>query len=269
MRQWPRNPWPIAWPKNPGRNASAVDAGLPLLGLRGVVWHTVMMTLTLLWTTPNFTRAQLPPTENGTVRGSVLGGYEPDFTPGRPPSRQEIVAIEQEVASNPDDFKRVRKLGIGYFYRVFGAREMAAGPKAQQTLARALELKPDDALTIAFQGALAVVAGDQLPDLKGRQDELFKRAIELEPNNIGTLSLAAAVYAGKPDKAIELTERIRKQLGPEFKHWSRHGQERILLTQGRAYARVGRVQEARECFEQGLSVNATLFQGELEKLLHP
>jgi tetratricopeptide (TPR) repeat protein len=133
-------------------------------------------------------------------------------------------------------------------------------------LARALELKKDDALTIAFQAALAFVAGDRLPDLKGRHDELFKKARELEPDNVGVLSLAAAVYSGNTEKAIEITERIRKLLGPEFKNWSRHGQERILFTQGRAYARAGRVEEARACFEDGLRVNPTAFQAELDKL---
>ncbi|MCI0701094.1 MAG: hypothetical protein L0241_08425, partial [Planctomycetia bacterium] len=132
--------------------------------------------------------------------------------------------------------------------------------------ARALELKKDDALTIAFQATLAHLAGKDLPDLKGRTDELFKKARELEPNNVGILSLAAGVYAGNPEKAIEITERIRKLLGPEFKNWSRHGQQQILVTQGRAYARAGRLKEAQACFEDGLAVNRALFQAELDKL---
>jgi len=207
-----------------------------------------------------------PPAEKGTVSPDRLGGYETEFAPGRPPTKVEIASVEKEVAANPDDFKLVRKLGIGYFYRVFGASEAEAAPKAQKTLARALELKKDDALTLAFQGALSVVAGDRLPELRGRHDELFKKARELEPNNVGILSLAAAVYAENAGKAIEITERIRKLLGPEFKNWSRHGQEKVLLTQGRAYARVGRPQEARTCFEDGLVVNRALFQAELDKL---
>ncbi len=209
--------------------------------------------------------AQTAPSETGKVNTKDLG-YENDFTPGRTPSKEDIAAIEKEVAANPDDFKLVRKLGIGYFYRVFGAKEAEAAPKAQKMLARALELKKDDALTIAFQATLAHLAGKDLPDLKGRTDELFKKARELEPNNVGILSLASGVYAGNAEKAIEITERIRKLLGPEFKNWSRHGQERILLTQGRAYARAGRLKEAQACFADGLAVNRALFQAELDKL---
>ena len=227
--------------------------------------HCLVVAIVFLAASP-VARAQTETVEKGKVASKVLGGYENDFIPGRPPSKEEMAAIEKEVAANPEDFKLVRKLGIGYFYRVFGAREVEAAPKAQQTLARALELKKDDALTIAFQAALAFVAGDRLPDLKGRHDELFKKARELEPDNVGVLSLAAAVYSGNTEKAIEITERIRKLLGPEFKNWSRHGQERVLFTQGRAYARVGRVEEARTCFEEGLRVNPTAFQAELDKL---
>lgn len=227
--------------------------------------HFFVVAIVFLAASP-VARALTETVEKGKVVSKVLGGYENDFAPGRPPSKEEMAAIEKEVAVNPEDFKLVRKLGIGYFYRVFGAREVEAAPKAQQTLARALELKKDDALTIAFQAALAFVAGDRLPDLKGRHDELFQKARELEPDNVGVLSLAAAVYSGNAEKAIEITERIRKLLGPEFKNWSRHGQERILFTQGRAYARVGRVEEARTCFEEGLRVNPTAFQAELDKL---
>ncbi len=205
--------------------------------------------------------------ETGKVSPERLGLN--DFTPGRTPTREEVAAIEKEVAANPEDFKLVRKLGIGYFYRVLGAREAEAAPKAQKTLARALELQKDDALTIAFQALLAAVAGKDLPDLRGRADELVKKALELEPNNVGVLSVVAGVYnVGNPDpeKAIEITERIRKLLGAEFKNWSSHGQERILLTQGRAYASAGRLKEAQACFEDGLAVNRALFQAELDKL---
>ena len=211
------------------------------------------------------TSAQMEPPEKGKVSGKVLG-YENDFTPGRTPSKEEIAEIEKKVAANPDDFKLVRKLGIGYFYRVFGAKDAEAAPKAQKTLARALELKKVDGFTIAFQAALATVAGDRLPDLRGRSDELFRKARELEPDNVGILSLFIAVYSGHTEKAIEGTERLRKLLGPEFKNWSRHGQQQVLITQGRAYTRAGRLQEARDCFEEGLGVNATVFQAELDKL---
>ncbi len=214
---------------------------------------------------PRTNQKPATPAEKGTVNTKDLG-YENDFTPGQTPSKEEIAAIEKEVAGNPDDFKLVRKLGIGYLYRVFGAKETEAAPKAQEKLARALELKKDDALTIAFQGTLAYLAGKDLPDLKGRTDELFKGARELEPNNVGILSLAAGVYAGNTEQAIEITERIHKLLGPEFRNWSRHGQERVLLTQGRAYRRARRVKEAQACFEDGLAVNRALFQAELDKL---
>ena len=249
-----------------GQNPERVQA-LTCRASRGWVRRVRILVVVILSSVATLSgRAQTAPAERGKVVGKVLGGYETEFTPGRPPGKEEMATLEKEAAANPDDFKCVRKLGIGYFYRVFGAGETEAAPKAQQTLARALALKPEDALTLAFQGALATVAGERLPELKGRNHQLFKRARELEPDNVGVLSLAAAVYAGNPEQAIEITERIRTLLGPEFQHWSRHGQEKVLLTQGRAYARVGRVEAARACFETGLRVNAATFQAELDKL---
>jgi predicted negative regulator of RcsB-dependent stress response len=60
-------------------------------------------------------------------------------------------------------------------------------------------------------------------------------------------------------------------MGPMFTRFSHHGQQRILLTQGRAYSRMGQTDKAHACFEEAWKVNqesveAALIQAELEKL---
>ena len=203
--------------------------------------------------------------------------YTPDFTPGRVPTQLEIAEVEKEVAAHPDDFQLVRKLGIGHFYQYFGGGLTAAGPKSQKTLERALELKKDDALTTAFLGALASVRGGRAKDAAERKAELqlsfelYQKARMLGPDNIGVLSLAGPAYLALPKPydgpamALEVSERIRKLLGPEFKNWSEHGQQRVLYTQGVALVRLGRTVEARACFEEGFQVNETSVEGGMLK----
>ena len=48
-----------------------------------------------------------------------------DYAAGEAPSVEEIAKVEAEVAAKPDDYELVRKLGKGYFFRFFGARDAA------------------------------------------------------------------------------------------------------------------------------------------------
>ena len=64
---------------------------------------------------------------------------------------------------------------------------------------------------------------------------------------------------------------MRAMMGPVFTRQSHHGQQRILLTQGQAYAKMGQVDKARACFEEGLrvggeSAEAALLKAEMNKL---
>lgn len=213
----------------------------------------------------------------------VKNKYSPDFTPGRVPSDEQIAKLEEEVAARPNDFALVRKLGIGHFYQYFGGGMAAAAPKSRKLLEQALELKDNDALTIAFLGALASVQGARAKNAEDRgveqrrSFELYQKARLLEPDNIGVLSLAGPAYLALPKPyegpklALEVSQRIRTLLGPDFKSWSEHGQQRVLHTQGLALVRLGRRAEARLCFEEGLQVNnasveGRMIQKELDKL---
>lgn len=71
--------------------------------------------------------------------------------------------------------------------------------------------------------------------------------------------------------AAEIIEKMRQGMGPMFKAFSHHGQQRLLLTQGQAYAKMGQPEKARACFNEALQVNqesveAALIKAELDKL---
>lgn len=218
-----------------------------------------------------------------TFAQKIPGQFAEDFVAGRVPDLEEIAKLEKEVAARPDDFQLVRKLGKGYFFQYFGEGRASAAPKAQRMLERALEMKKDDAETTAYLGGLAALAYQRSKDpvereASGRRAvELLKRAQELSPNHGAVLSVAGASYIWLDDsfktapKAAEAMERIRAGMGPMFSRFSHHGQQRILLTQGQAYVRMGLPEKARVCFEDALKVNAEsveapMIQAELNKL---
>lgn len=184
--------------------------------------------------------------------------YKPDLATGRTPSADEVAAAEQAAASRPDDFPTVRKLGKTYFYRFFGGGEKGAAPKARAALTRALELKADDAETLAFIGSL-----DRLTGREREGIELMAKARKIDPTNIGVLGL----LSGFGD--VSAMEGLRKM--PEFAGMSDHGRQRILLGLGKDRVRQRRPQEARALFTAGLDINtgtpeARMLRTELEKL---
>jgi uncharacterized protein HemY len=70
---------------------------------------------------------------------------------------------------------------------------------------------------------------------------------------------------------IEMLEGMIKGMGPYFQKFSHHGQQRILLTLGQAYARSNQPEKARARFDEALKVDgasdeAILIKKELRKL---
>lgn len=211
-----------------------------------------------------------------------------DYAAGEAPSVEEIARVEAEVAANPDDYELVRKLGKGYFFRFFGARDAASVPKAQATLERALTLKKDDAETLAYLGALHVFAADRLQEKGSAKQkagydkgfEILRHAEKVAPRLGSVISIASGSYIILPDSygmvphVIEIIEGMRKAMGPAFKRFHPHGQQRLLLTLGQAYARQGNGEKARSLFDEALAVNTTsreagIIRRELAKLGPP
>lgn len=213
----------------------------------------------------------------GSALAQIKGQLAGDFVAGQVPSDQEIASLEKEVAANPDNFHLVRKLGKGYFFQYFGEGRASAAPKARATLERALKIQENDAEAIVYLGGLEAVVYERTKNEGERQAagkravELLKRAQQLAPNDGAVLSVAAASYITLDDSfrtaplAAEAMERIRRGMGPMFSRFSHHGQQRILLTQGQAYIKMGEIEKARACLEEGLKINQESVEGTMIK----
>jgi hypothetical protein len=100
----------------------------------------------------------------------------------------------------------------------------------------------------------------------------LERAQKVGPRDGAVLAVSCATYLYFPDsyntapRSAAIAEGIRKEMGPYFARFAPHGQQRILLTQGQAYVRMGRIEDARACFEEGLKVSSETYEHELLEL---
>jgi uncharacterized protein HemY len=211
-----------------------------------------------------------------------------DFVAGKVPGPEEVATFEKEAAAKPDDLRLTRKLGKAYFFQFFGGGDAAAVPRAEKTLERALTLQKDDPETMAYLGALHIFAARRLhkqdpAKQKAGYDrgfELVRQAEKLGPRNGAVIAVASASYIVLPDSyamaphVIEMLEGMRKGMGPVFKKYAHHGQQRLLLTLGQAYVKTGQADKARAAFDEALAVNADsveagMLRSELAKLSTP
>lgn len=219
--------------------------------------------------------------------GQIPNQLAQDFVAGDAPPPEDVAKFEKEVAANPTDAKLTRKLGKAYFFQVFGDGEVAAMPKSQKTLELVLTLKKDDPETLAYLGSLHILRGLRIEKDKkdaakqkasfDRGFELIKLAEKLDPRNGAVTSVVSASYLWLPDSygmaphVVEMLEGMIKGMGPYFKKFAHHGQQRILLTLGQAYVKTGQNDKARVVFDEGLAVNGTsreasMLRSELAKI---
>lgn len=217
--------------------------------------------------------------------GQIPNQLAQDFVAGEPPSLEDVAKYEKEAAASPTELRAVRKLGKAYFFRFFGAGEADFEPKARETLERALTVVKDDPETLAYLGSLHVLRALRIENKDATKQkasfdkgfETLKLAEKNGPREGSVISIASASYLWLPDSyqmaphVVEMLEGMRKAMGPYFKKFAHHGQQRLLLTLGQAYVRVGQSEKAVPLFEEGLAVNTTsreagYLRAELKKL---
>jgi tetratricopeptide (TPR) repeat protein len=203
--------------------------------------------------------------------GQIPNQQAQDFKAGEAPSLADVAQCEKDASANPKDLRAVRKLGKAYFFRFFGAGEIEFLPKAQKTLQQALVITKDDPETLAYLGSLHVLRGLRIETRDAAKQkasfnkgfEILKLAEKLGPEHGAVISIASASYLWLPDSygmaphVIEMIEGMRKAMGPYFKKFAHHGQQRLLLTLGQAYVKTGQAEKALPLFEEALAVNAT------------
>lgn len=219
------------------------------------------------------------------VQAQIPGQLAEDFVAGSVPSAAEIAKLEAEVAAKPDDFRLTRKLAKGYFFQFFGEGRADAFPKSEKTLEQALRLRKDDPETLAYLGSLYAVRAERTGKRNAAQQKtdfdrafaLLKQAEQLAPRDGAVLSITSGSYVMLPESygaaahVIEMLEGMRRGMGPMFNRFSHHGQQRLLLTLGQAYAKTNQPAKARAAFDEALTVNgesveAALIKAELFKL---
>jgi tetratricopeptide (TPR) repeat protein len=194
-----------------------------------------------------------------------------DFVAGKVPSNEDVAIYEKEAAAKTNDLHATRKLGKAYFFQFFGGGDREAISRSKKTLERALELSKDDPESLAYLGALHVFSAlrvykDDPSKQKAEFDRGFavlRHAEKVGPDHGAVLSIAAGSYIVLPDSygmaphVVEMVEGMRKAMGPYFHKFSHHGQQRLLLTLGQAYAKTGAPEKARAAFDEALKVNET------------
>lgn len=206
------------------------------------------------------------------------GQLTTDWRAGRVPSEAEIASAERDADARPADLETVRRLAKGYFFQYFGGMDADALPKSRSTFARALAIAPEDSESLVYSASLDAIEAMRSPEGPAR-DALYRSALaglehaqKVGPDHGAVLSVSCATYLYFPDsyntvpRSAAIAEGIRKAMGPHFSRFAPHGQQRILLTQGQAYARMGRIEDARTCFEEGLKVSSETIEHGLLKL---
>lgn len=208
----------------------------------------------------------------------IPGQLTTDWKAGRVPSDADIAAAESDAAARPGDLETVRRLAKGYFFQYFGGMDADALPKSRAVFARALAITPEDPESLVYASSLDAIEAMRNPESPDC-DAKFKSALaglehaqKAGPDNGAVLAVSCATYLYFPDsyntvsRSAAIAEGIRKSMGPYFSRFAPHGQQRILLTQGQAYVRLGRIDEARVCFEEGLKVSSETLEHGLLKV---
>lgn len=221
----------------------------------------------------------------GPAIGQIPGQLAQDFPAGNAPSPEQVAQFEKDAAAKPDDLRTIRKLGKAYFFQFFDEGDRPAVPKSQKTLERALAIAKDDPETLVYLGSLHVLRAVRLEKNDPAKQkasfekgfELVKLAEKVDPRHGAVISVASVTYLWLPDSynmaqyVVDMLEGMRKGMGPMFKKFHHHGQQRILLTLGQAYIKTGKSEKALPLFEEALAVNtesreAALLRAELKKL---
>ena len=209
--------------------------------------------------------------------GQIPNQLAQDFVAGSAPPPEDVAKFEKDAAAKPNDLRIVRKLGKAYFFQFFGDGDETAVPKAQKTLERALTIEKDEPETLVYLGALHILRAMHLEKNDAAKQkasfergfELIKLAEKLAPQHGAVLSVASASYLWLPDSygmaphVVGMLEGMIKGMGPYFKKFAHHGQQRILLTLGQAYAKTGQPEKAKAAFDEALAVNGTSYEAGL------
>jgi tetratricopeptide (TPR) repeat protein len=143
-------------------------------------------------------------------------------------------SFRKAIEINPADWTAYKALGFYYFQREeYG--------KATAPFQKVVDLTPDSAqgylnLGAAYGGAQNWTAAERA----------WLRVLELDPKNAGALSNLGKVYLDERDEPVKAAEMYRRSLAINSRNYRGWGQL------GRAYAKTGQKELARDAFNKAL-----------------
>ncbi len=159
------------------------------------------------------------------------------------------LANEGDLDQAEKEYKKAIELNPGYAYAHYWysllLSNMGRQEESLKELETAYELNPLSVVILTNLAAKKAASDDTL-----RAEELFNRAIEVEPGRAATYSVYAT-YLGQIGKVEEAEELIKRALEIEPNRASTY------ITYGEGLSEMGRIEEAIELYNQALRIDST------------
>jgi hypothetical protein len=195
----------------------------------------------------------------------VLGGDEAKW-------EQAVKYMEQARELDQTNADNLYNLARAYFYHALTHKSDASAVKAEQTLARLLEVKPTDTRALSFHGSIltSISAGKDIPKfMQGVQE--MKTAIEKDPRNINNRIVIAFTAQNFPPQALAAMgnydslkdlEIVRDAFKGNAFYYAPHADVVMNAFVGEAYKVRGDEAKAKINFDAALAVPKPAHPGE-------
>jgi len=187
----------------------------------------------------------------------VLGGDEAKYP-------EAVKYMEQSRDLEPNDPSNLYNLARAYFYDAVSHNNPDAAAKAEQTLAKLLEVKPTDTRALSFHGSVLTLIsrGQDIGNFMMGAHEMMT-AVEKDPANINNRIVIAFTSQNFPPQALAAMgnydslkdlEFVRDAFDGKKFYYAPHADVVMKAIVGEAYKKRGDEAKARANFEAALAV---------------
>jgi tetratricopeptide (TPR) repeat protein len=195
----------------------------------------------------------------------VLGGHEAKYA-------EAVKYMEQSRQLDPANTSNLYNLARAYFYDALTTNNADSAKKAEETLAKLMELKPSDTRALAFHGSILTFmsGGKDMPKFMQGASEM-KTAIEKDPQNINNRIVLPFTARNFPPQALAAMgnydslkdlEFVRDAFNGQTFYYAPHADVVMKAFVGDAYKQRGDDAKAQANFEAALAVPKPANPGE-------
>jgi hypothetical protein len=196
----------------------------------------------------------------------VLGGHEAKYA-------EAVKYMEDARQLDPANTNNLYNLARAYFYDALTTNNAESAKKAEQTLAKLMELKPTDTRALAFHGSILtfISGGKDIPKFMQGASEM-KTAIDKDPQNINNRIVMPFTARNFPPQALAAMgnydglkdlEFVRDAFNGQTYYYAPHADVVMKAFVGEAYKAKGDEAKAKANFEAALAVPKPAKPGEL------